>query len=210
MIRIMLLEDHVLVGEAIADVLTHLGPEVECVVVRRGEDALARLEVERGWDLVIVDLMLPDMSGMSLLGVLGKRYPEVPALVVSGADDQATVRRAMKAGASGFFSKSGAADELLRAVNVVLAGGIYSSDEQEAASFKGSATPVHEHYGLTRAQTRVMELLVQGRTNRQIADLLGLSEGTVKLHVSAIFRALQVSNRAMAMVTIARHEQRRV
>lgn len=93
------------------------------------------------------------------------------------------------------------------AVRTVLDGGVYLPDLDHAAS-KRAAAPVHERFGLTPAQTRVMELLAQGKTNREIADLFGLSEGTVKVHMSAIFRALKVSNRAQALVVIARHGAR--
>lgn len=193
--------------EALAQTLSRLEPGVECVEARGADEALARLDSGEEWDLAVLDLMLPDMNGFSLLAVLAKRFPDVPAIVVSAMDDPTSIRRAIKGGASGFVSKASSGEELRKAVKVVLEGGVYAPEIEPGAG-KRSAAPVQERFGLTAAQTRVLELLAQGKTNREIADLLGLSEGTVKVHMSAIFRALNVSNRAAALVVIARHGSR--
>jgi len=211
MTRILIVEDHALVREALAQTLARLGEGVEgveCVEAKGSEEALARLEQSADWDLAVIDLMLPDLNGFSLLGVLARRFPDVPAIVVSALDDAATIRRAMKAGASGFVSKSSSGEVLRSAVRCVLEGGIYAPHVEPEGGGKRTGAPVSERFGLTAGQTRVMELLAQGKTNREIADLLGLSEGTVKVHMSAIFRALNVSSRAQALIVIARHGPR--
>lgn len=207
MTRILIVEDHALVREAMAQTLARLEDEVECVEAQGSEEALAKLEDGADWDLAVIDLMLPDLNGFSLLAVMARRFPDVPAIVVSALDDSATIRRAMKGGASGFVSKSSSGEELRSAVRRVLDGGIYAPPV-EPESGKRSGAPVSERFGLTAGQTRVMELLAQGKTNREIADLLGLSEGTVKVHMSAIFRALNVNSRAQALIVIARHGPR--
>jgi DNA-binding NarL/FixJ family response regulator len=203
----MIVEDHTLVREAMAQTLSRLEPGVECVEARDADDALARLARDGSFDLAVIDLMLPDMNGFSLLAVMAKRFPDVPAIVVSAMDDEASVRRAIKGGASGFVSKASSGEELLRAVRVVLGGGVHTP-EMPATNGRRTGAPASERFGLTAAQSRVLELLAQGRTNREIAELLGLSEGTVKVHMSAIFRALNVSNRAQALVVISRHGTR--
>lgn len=205
--KIMIVEDHTLVREAMAQTLSRLEPEVECVEARDADDALARLARDGSFDLAVIDLMLPDMNGFSLLAVMAKRFPDVPAIVVSAMDDEASVRRAIKGGASGFVSKASSGEELLRAVRMVLGGGVHTP-EMPATNGRRTGAPASERFGLTAAQSRVLELLAQGRTNREIAELLGLSEGTVKVHMSAIFRALNVSNRAQALVVISRHGTR--
>nr|WP_249115773.1 response regulator transcription factor [Azoarcus sp. L1K30] len=207
-IKILVVEDHALVREAVAQTLSRLQDGVECVEAKGADDALSKLEASSDWDLAVIDLMLPDMNGFSLLAVLAKRFPDVPAIVVSAMDDEASVRRAIKGGASGFVSKSSSSEEMLQAVRVVLGGGVHTPDSTDRAPGRRSGAPVSERFGLTAAQTRVLELLAQGKTNREIADLLGLSEGTVKVHMSAIFRALGVSNRAQALVVISRHGTR--
>lgn len=204
---ILIVEDHALVREAMVQGLGRLGAGVRCIEAGGADEALACLDAEGSVDLAVVDLMLPEMSGFSLLAILGKRFPDMPAIVVSAMDDEASVRRAMKAGASGFVSKSSSGDTLLQAVREVLDGGVPTPPRFAPAAPTPTprrARPLAEQYGLTTAQARVLELLANGSTNREIADSLGLSEGTVKVHMTAIFRALGVVNRAQALVAIAR------
>jgi len=207
--KILIVEDHALVREAMAQSLAHLQPGLSCVEASSADQALAWLEADDDIDLAVIDLMLPDMNGFSLLAVLAKRFPEVPAVVVSAIDDEASVRRAIKAGASGYVSKASSGQVLLQAVQVVLDGGVHLPESrpatQPAKRVNMSAT---ERYGLTAAQGRVLELLAAGKSNREIAELLGVSEGTVKVHMTAIFRALDVSSRAQALVVMSRRGAR--
>ncbi|MDQ8023922.1 MAG: response regulator transcription factor [Moraxellaceae bacterium] len=207
--RILVIEDHTLVREAMVGALSHLGLHSTFFQAASGQDALAMIEAQREFDLVLVDLMLPDMSGFSLVSVLAHRFPEIPVIVVSALTDEASVRRALKAGASGFISKTLSTEQLVEAVQTVLRGEVVVPDPSSGAPTRSaprrrSVESIAEQYGLTAAQTRVMELMVEGRTNREIAELLGLAEGTVKVHCSAILRALDVPNRAQALVVLAR------
>ncbi|WP_281178483.1 response regulator [Thauera butanivorans] len=203
--RILIVEDHALVREAMAQSLARLQAGLVCVEASSADQALACLDADGDIDLAVIDLMLPDMSGFSLLAILAKRFPEIPAVVVSAIDDEASVRRAIKAGASGYVSKSSSSEVLLQAVRDVLEGGVHLPEAKTAAQpAKRARLPASERYGLTAAQGRVLELLAAGRTNREIADLLGVSEGTVKVHMTAIFRALDVSSRAQALVVMSR------
>lgn len=207
--RILVIEDHALVREAMVRALERLGPQCKFAQASCGQEALSIIEAQRDFDLVVVDLMLPDMSGFSLLSVLAHRFPAIPVIVVSALADEASVKRAMKAGAAGFLSKSLSSEQLLDSIRVVLEGGQVIPSQHETTSMprsprKRSVESIAEQYSLTAAQTRVMELMVEGRTNREIADLLGLAEGTVKVHCSAILRALDVPNRAQALVVLAR------
>ncbi len=188
-----------------AQSLARLQAGLVCVEASSADQALACLDADGDIDLAVIDLMLPDMSGFSLLAILAKRFPEIPAVVVSAIDDEASVRRAIKAGASGYVSKSSSSEVLLQAVRDVLEGGVHLPEAKTAAQpAKRARLPASERYGLTAAQGRVLELLAAGRTNREIADLLGVSEGTVKVHMTAIFRALDVSSRAQALVVMSR------
>ncbi|MCM8565577.1 response regulator transcription factor [Thauera linaloolentis] len=188
-----------------AQSLARLQPGLECVEASSADQALACLDADGDIDLAVIDLMLPDMNGFSLLAVLAKRFPEVPAVVVSAIDDEVSVRRAIKAGASGYVSKSSSSEVLLQAVRGVLDGGVHLPDDKSATQpARRARMPASERYGLTAAQGRVLELLAAGKTNREIADLLGVSEGTVKVHMTAIFRALDVSSRAQALVVMSR------
>lgn len=204
MTKILIVEDHALVREAMAQRLSRLEPGLNCVEAANGDEALALLEQHPDVDLALVDLMLPEVNGFSLLAILGKRFPAVPAIVVSAMDDDASVRRALKAGASGFVSKASSGEVLVQAVREVLEGGVPTPARSAAGASRTSAPTPADRHNLTAAQSRVLELLAGGRSNREIADLLGLTEGTVKVHMTAIYRALGVSSRSQALVAIAR------
>lgn len=206
--RILVIEDHALVREAMVRALDRLGMPCSFSQASCGQEALAIVEAQKDFDLVLVDLMLPDMSGFSLLSVLAHRFPAIPVIVVSALADEASVKRALKAGAAGFLPKTLSTEQLVGAVQTVLNGGVVTPELSEMSPQrlprKRSVESISEQFGLTAAQTRVMELMVEGRTNREIAELLGLAEGTVKVHCSAILRALGVANRAQALVVLAR------
>jgi DNA-binding NarL/FixJ family response regulator len=149
--------------------------------------------------------MLPGTGGLALLGALRKRHPAAPVLMLSALDDAETVRRAMRGGAAGFVPKASSTDTLLGAVREVLAGGHYLPPQYADAPLKRMRGNIQARFHLTAAQMRVLELLVEGKTNREIGEVIGVTEGTVKIHVSAIFKALDVSNRSQAMLVAARH-----
>lgn len=207
------IEDHALVREGMIQALQALAGDGDAVTARGVGSAAEALEIlgdgDPDIDLLLLDLMLPGTGGLALLGALRKRYPAVPVLVISALDDAETVRRAMSAGAAGFVSKASSTDALLEAVREVLAGGsVVPPQLDDVLSRRGSSRPprdVAKRLGVTAAQMRVLELLVEGKTNREISDVIGVTEGTVKIHVSAIFKALKVSNRSQAMLVAGRH-----
>ncbi len=217
MLKLLAIEDHALVREGLLQTLGKLEPGIVCVGAQDAEEALRLLELDGGddYDLCLLDLMLPGLNGMGCLGVLRKRYPAMPVVVISALDDPATVARAMRAGASGFVSKSSSGAEMLAALRQVLAGEVYLPawlrDESSVQHGRRSRTrTLEERYLLSAAQMRVLEPLIQGKTNRQIAELLGLTEGTVKIHVSAILKALNVSNRSQALLAVRQHKSIRL
>ncbi|HQR05065.1 MAG: response regulator transcription factor [Proteobacteria bacterium] len=201
MLKLLVIEDHALVREGLLQTLR--GPDTVVVGAQNADEALAILDASADMDLVLLDLMLPGMNGMGLLVVMRKRFPAVPVVVISALDDAETVRRAIKAGASGFVPKASNSVSLLEALNRVLAGEIYLPQSCQDVAPTGTRGMM-ERRGLTVSQNRVLELLSQGRTNRQIGDLLGLTEGTVKIHVSAIFKVLNVNNRTQAMLVASK------
>lgn len=202
--RILVIEDHAMVREGLLLALGSLatnGNGVDVVGAQNAEAANMVLAENDAFDLLLLDLMLPGIGGMAYLGVLRKRHPHVPVVIISALDDADTVRKALQQGAAGFVPKASPTDVLLGAVREVLAGQIWLPPEYRAAPGKRrrARTPA-ERYGLTRSQARVLELLAEGKTNRDIAGLLDVTEGTVKIHVSAIFKALNVSNRSQALL----------
>lgn len=205
--RILIIEDHALVRDGLAATMSALGPDVATVGVPDFEGALAALDAD-DFDLVTLDLMLPGTRGQTALPALRRRAPSTPVLVLSALDDVATIHRVMHDGAAGFVSKAAPAESLLEAARAVLAGDIYLSPQhrqgvERVERSDAPANSVAQRYGLTAAQTRVLEVLAEGLSNRQIADVLGLTEGTVKIHVSAILKALSVSSRAEAVLRLS-------
>jgi len=211
MLKLLVVEDHALVREGLLQTLRKLERGVVCTGVRDAEEALALLDAGGDdYDLCLLDLMLPGLNGMGCLGVLRKRFPAMPVVIISALDDRNTVARAMNAGASGFVSKSSPGETLLTALRQVLAGEIYLpatlQDEMPQQRKRHSTLSLAEQYDLSAAQMRVLEPLIQGKTNRQISELLGLTEGTVKVHVSAILKALNVANRSQALLLVKQHK----
>ncbi|HQW21317.1 MAG TPA: response regulator transcription factor [Rhodocyclaceae bacterium] len=209
MLKLLVVEDHALVREGLLQTLRKLDRGVACTGVSDAEEAIALLEKSNeDYDLCLLDLMLPNLNGMGCLGVLRKRFPAMPVVIISALDDLDTMARAMRAGASGFVSKSSSGEVLLTALRQVLAGEVYlppSLQGELSASQKHRERSLSEQYDLTAAQMRVLEPLIQGNTNRQISELLGLTEGTVKIHVSAILKALNVTNRSQALLAVKQH-----
>lgn len=208
--RVMVIEDHALVREALVRALDQLEVVCEPSQAACASEAMALVEAGNEYDLILTDLMLPDMSGFSLVSILAHRFPTIPVVVVSALADETSVKRALKAGAAGFISKAMSSEQLVASIKAVLEGDTVVPDSLSVTTMplrnvrRRGVDSLSQQYGLTTAQTRVMELMVEGRTNREIADLLGLAEGTIKVHCSAILRALGVPNRAQALVVLAR------
>jgi DNA-binding NarL/FixJ family response regulator len=202
MLKLLVIEDHALVREGLLQALKGLEKIVVTLGAADADAGLELLEANQDVDLVLLDLMLPGTSGMALLGVLRKRFPTIPVVILSALDDTDTVMRGLRQGASGFVPKSSSTDVMLQALRDVLAGEVYLPPRlRETATRSGGRNrSVADRYGLTPGQMRVLELLTEGKTNRQIADLLGVTEGTVKIHVSAIFKAMNVTNRSQALL----------
>lgn len=216
MLKVLVIEDHALVREGLLLAVRNLEPGTEALGAPDADEGLRLLDAHADIDLVTLDLMLPGTSGMALLGAIRKRYPTVPVVILSAIDDVATATRAMKQGASGFVPKASSTDVLLGALRQVLDGEVFlppSVVEQMERGGRARTKTLAERYGLTKAQMRVLELLTEGKTNREIAEVLDVTEGTVKIHVSAIFKALNVTNRSQALLvanTPARARVKRV
>jgi DNA-binding NarL/FixJ family response regulator len=212
MLKILVIEDHALVREGLIQTLRQLDAEVEVQGAADCESGCTLLGVAEDFDLVLLDLALPGVDGLTCLGLLRQRFPALPVVIVSAYDDTNTVYGALKAGAAGFVPKAYSSDRLLGALRQVLEGAIFIPEQTlPAANGVGLAVPRTKagkspaDLGLTSRQGDVLALMAKGRSNREIAELLGLSEGTVKIHITAIFKALGVSSRTQALIAIARH-----
>ena len=202
--KIMVVDDHPLIVEALAQLLPQLGPSIEVRGAIDSAEAVAILDNELDVALVLLDLALPGVRGLDFLGDLKLDYPGVPVVVLSATHDQATVMAALGAGAHGFIPKNADAEMLLDATRRVLEGGVYLMPDTTPMPDGDGVHIRPDALGLTPRQTDVLKLLVQGKPNKLICRDLRLSEGTVKVHVSAILKALHVHSRTEAIAALAR------
>lgn len=209
--RALVVDDHPLIQEAVSGVLRRLDAAAELAVASDCERAfeLAARGVEP--DVVLLDLNLPGLSGIGAVKAWRARFPAVPVIVLSAAADQQTVLAALGAGAAGFIPKSSSSEVMASAVRLVLAGGKYVPSEaltrlgaaESAPKMPRNASTLGA-LGLTERQIEVLRLLASGASNKVIGRELNLAERTVKAHVTALFRVLNVSNRTQAALAATR------
>ncbi len=205
--KILVIDDHPLIQEALAHVLVELDPELNLVQACDASDTHAALSRHPDIDLALLDLALPGRDGFELLAELRSEWPDIPVLVLSATHDRATIEAALDGGAMGFIPKTANAKVLIEALRLVMSGGIYIPGERSTrhvAGFRSRPASRPEELGLTLRQADVLQLLVQGKPNKLICRDLRLSEGTVKVHVSAILRALKVHTRTQVVIELAR------
>lgn len=204
--KILVVDDHPLIREAMQHVLADLDDNVVLQGAGDIEAALLVLDGEPDIDLVLLDLSLPGVSGMAALEILRERHPATPVVVLSASDDQSTVVNTLDRGAMGFIPKCSANRLILNALRLVMAGGVYVPPQ----AVGGTGQPVRPQassigdLGLTGRQAEVLALMVQGKPNKVICRELNLAEGTVKIHVTAILKALNVANRTQAVIAANR------
>jgi len=201
--KILIVDDHPLILHALAQVLPQLDPGLEVLGASDRVATLTLLARHPDCALVLLDLTLPGARGLDLLAELRRDRPLLPIVVLSATHDSATVGAAIAAGARGFIAKTASPQALLDAIETVLSGGRHVTADQRAAPRRIKGIPV-DILGLTQRQSDVLLLLLEGKPNKLICRDLRLSEGTVKVHVSAILRALNVHSRSQAIVELAR------
>ena len=201
--KILVVDDHPLIQQALAHALPALHGAIDVIAAIDRDEALTALARHPDCALVLLDLTLPGAHGLDLLAQLRRDFPLLPVVVLSATHDRATVGAAMAAGAQGYIAKTSTPDELLDAVRTVLEGG-RSVTSRVAALAPVVGGIAGEALGLTHRQADVLRLLLQGKPNKLICRDLQLSEGTVKVHVSAILKALNVRSRAQAIAELSR------
>ncbi len=224
--KVLLVDDHPLILSALQSVIQGLGDDVTVVGAASGREAREVLKAGSDYDLLLLDLQLGDVDGFELLVELRALYPALPVVIVSASDRTSDVIRAVDLGAMGFVPKRASNATLFEALNLVMQGGIYvppmtMGSEAAGAKPEGDTAPgylaiVREQseageaappatlaaIGLTPRQTDVLGLLLQGKPNKLIARELGLSVETVKDHVAAVLRALNVTSRTQAVLAV--------
>lgn len=191
----LVVEDHAVVRDGLLLLLRQNYPDAELWGVSDLASALSRAR-ESQPEVVILDCFLPDSTAGPSSRALLEVLPGVPIVVLTGEVDEEIRAEALEAGAGAFLSKSTTSSELLAVLTNLLDGGTWQAGQDES--------PSSQDFGLTPRQTEVLRGLSRGFTNKEIANNLGSAEATVRIHVSAIFRALGVSNRTEAVIKVRR------
>lgn len=211
--KILVVDDHPLIREALRGVFHDLKGDVSLFEASDSRQAMQLVAEHNDLGLILLDLNLPDRDGFSVLSELREQHPEIAVVVLSGAQDRSNVTKALDLGAVGFIPKTGQREVMMSALQLVFAGGIYIPPEilmrEETPSVKLSATATRlgvpsqaepADIGLTERQIDVLALMMLGKSNKAICRVLELAEPTVKNHITAIFKALKVSNRTEAAI----------
>ncbi|HEY5377907.1 MAG TPA: response regulator transcription factor [Pseudolabrys sp.] len=206
--RLVIADDHPLFRGALREAVTGLIERMEIAEAGTFTEVAELLERGNDVDLVLLDLTMPGVRGFSGLMYMRAQYPSVPVIVVSANDDPAAIRRCMAFGASGFIPKTLGVDAMRAAISRILAGGVWTPPDVDlsAGSDAETAALMARMATLTPQQVRVLMMLSEGLLNKQIAYQLGVSEATVKAHVSAILQKLGVESRTQAVIAAAKIE----
>ena len=200
--KLLIVDDHAIVREGLAAMLRQIGPDVHVLQAHDGADGLRLAEAHQDIDAVFLDLQMPGIDGMSAVPEFGKRRPDLPVIVLSSSESPEDVRRALALGALGYVPKSAMPQTLISALRLVLSGAIYVPPLMLRAGAtpprptENGEPPVRPPIG--ERQLEVLRLLGAGMSNKEIGRALGLSDKTVKAHVTTIFKALNVVNRTQA------------
>lgn len=204
--HLIIADDHPLFRDALRLAVASVVSSAKIGEVGSFEDLTEMLEREGDVDLVLLDLKMPGISGFSGLIYLRAQYPAIPVVVVSASDDVETIRRSLDFGASGFVPKRFGVEKLGEAILRVLDGDVWvPPDVDLSAAADPETSKLRDRLvTLTPQQVRVLMMLSEGLLNKQIAYELGVSEATIKAHVSAILQKLGVESRTQAVIAAAK------
>ena len=206
--HLLIADDHPLFRGALREAVTGLFKRVDVGEAGTFEEVTDLLERGGDVDLVLLDLSMPGVRGFSGLMYLRAQYPSLPLVVVSANDDPAVIRRCMEFGASGFIPKTLGVEALRQAVSRVLQGEVWTPPDVDLArqADADAAAMIARLSSLTPQQVRVLMMLSAGLLNKQIAYELGVSEATIKAHVSAVLQKLGVESRTQAVIAATKIE----
>jgi DNA-binding NarL/FixJ family response regulator len=203
---ILIADDHPMFRDAMRLAISSLNDDLQLIETGSFETALAALSGETAIDLGLIDLRMPGMQGLTGLAFLRAQFPVVPLMVVSGIDDPAVIRRAMALGCAGYIPKTLGTADIRAALQTALEGRVFlpKGMELSAASDDEHQALLQRFSSLTPQQLRVLMMVSEGRLNKQIAYELGVSEATIKAHVSGILTKLKVDSRTQAVILAAK------
>lgn len=218
-LRLVLADDHALFRGGLILLIRMMNRPVEILEANDFDQAIGHLSEGPPVDLLLLDLLMPGMNGIEGISRICRTWPDVPVVVVSVREDSKAIRDALKAGAMGYIPKTSSPEVTTNALRFILSGGIYVPPQvlhlnetrpdplpspQERPSPLPEQAAESNPFGLTERQIEVLRLMAEGRSNKDIAADLDIAPGTVKMHVSRIFKTLGVDNRTQAASLLAR------
>lgn len=202
--RILIVDDHKLFADGVGLVLHSIANNVELIVVNNSQNALKEIDSNSEFDLLLLDIHMPGLDGLSVLISLKERQVYIPCVIVSATENIVLIKQALDLGAFGFVPKSYDSYQLIEALKTVINGDTFVPDEiirkinrlkQDQDKEISKITQLLNQFGITKRQHEVLSLLAKGYSNQQIANTLYLSRHTVKSHVTALLGAFQAENR---------------
>lgn len=204
--KILIAEDHALFREALKALILSLEPTSKILETSTYQETYKIAQQIADIDYIVLDLDLPDAVWEEGLNEIMSIMPQSKVIVISASEDAQTMRKAGECGIVGYIPKSVDTKILSGALHLILAGGSYIPIEAIRGGFVTSHSPNKANSsGLTKRQNEVLHLVAEGKSNKQIAYEMGVSEATVKLHINALLRTLGVTNRTQAVITAQRH-----
>jgi len=200
-VKFLIVDDHSILRAGISVLLKQENPDTVIFEASDGTQALALADAQPDLDAVLLDLQMPGGDGQSVLEEFGRRFPELPVVILTSTEDPEEVRRALSGGALGYVPKSASSATLIGALKLVLQGDVYVPPLMlnERPRAPPPDRSVESLPRLTQRQSEVLRLVQRGISNKLIARELGLSEKTVKVHITSILKALNVTNRTAAI-----------
>ena len=210
--KFLIADDHELFLQGLEFVLRKEYPQVEISLAKSYTDIFDILEKDKDFNLILTDLAMPGGDWLEAIGKIHELCPEVPIIIISAVFEREILQKTYDLGVSGYISKAFPNNLIISAINLVLAGGMYIPPEILQMSMKTSPESVKlllndlnstekstDNHGVTPRQMEVLNCMAEGLSNKQIAYKLGLSEGTVKIHITLLMRTLEVTNRTAAV-----------
>jgi DNA-binding NarL/FixJ family response regulator len=203
--KLLIVDDHPVLRDGLVALLQQANPDTTVLQARNASEGLALAEGCADLDVILLDLEMPGMKGLEAISEFGRKRPDVPVIVLSSSEDARDVRQSLASGALGYVPKSASQQVLISAIRLVLNGDLYvpplilDDKSLQATPEIGDAKPERAST-LTQRQIEILRLLSEGMPNKTIATRLDLSVKTVKVHITAIFKVLNVANRTQAGV----------
>src|SRR5688572_20950144 len=210
--KVLIVDDHALIRDALCRVLISLVPDATVLEAGEPELAFKTVESHSDLDLILLDLSLPGMHGLTALRSLRAKHPAIAVVVVSATADRESVKQALDSGAMGFIPKSSSNEVMKNALRLVLAGSVYVPPElvgrgaspQPVTTQAAQGQRMPSDIGLTERQAQILALMMEGQSNKRICRELNLAESTVKNQISAILKALNATSRTQAVLAVGK------